>query len=83
MDEKNFADLLRASAPIVVMDPEEAAVFIADESGHPYDWELILSDRGVYRRCYALAEKRIPSDASLQQRLLDAKKSLDRKHRLL
>lgn len=80
MNEQKFVALLRASRPIDLPDPEDAAVFIADESGYPWDWRLILTDRGVYRRLYNRAEKRIPD--ALQQRLLDAKKSLDRRHRL-
>lgn len=80
MNEQKFVALLRASRPIDLPDPEDAAVFIADEAGSPWDWRLILTDRGVYRRLYNRAEKRIPD--ALQQRLLDAKKSLDRRHRL-
>lgn len=80
MNEQKFVALLRASRPIDLPDPEDAAVFIADESGHPLDWPLILANRGVYRRRYTAAERRIPP--GLQQQLLDAKKSLDRRHRL-
>lgn len=82
MDAKQFADILRAAEPTDVIDPEDAAVFIADESGHPYDWRRIVEDRGVYRRLYRAAEKRLPDEPKLQERLLDAKRSLDRKHRL-
>jgi hypothetical protein len=80
MNEQKLAALLRGAQATNLPEPEDAAVFLADESGHPYDWQLILTDRGVYRRRYKAAERRIP--VALQQQLIDAKKSLDRRHRL-
>lgn len=80
MNAQKLAALLREAQATDLPDPEDAAVFLADESGHPWDWQLILTNRGVYRRRYQAAERRIPED--LQQQLLDAKKSLDRRHRL-
>jgi hypothetical protein len=80
MNEQKFAALLRGAQATNLPDPEDAAVFIADESGHPWDWRLILTDRGVYRRRLRAAENRTPPE--LQEQLLDAKKSLDRRHRL-
>lgn len=80
MDATELARILRTAQPDSLPDPEDAAVFVADESGSPWDWRLILTDRGVYRRLYRRAEKRIPTH--LHERLADAKKALDRSHRL-
>ena len=84
MNEAKFVALLRAADPDPnsLMDPEDAAVFVADESGHPYDWRLIVTDKAVYRKRYRAAARRLTAHPELHPRLHDAKKALDRRHRL-
>lgn len=65
-----------------VIDPDEAAVFVADESRRPYDVDLILSDPSTYQRCLRAAQRLMPTTPSLLTRLDEARKSLDWLHEL-
>lgn len=82
MNEDKFIAALRAARVTNTIDPEDAAVFIADESGHPYDWRLIVDNRATYRQHLRTAERRLAAHPELHARLLDAKKALDRRHGL-
>ena len=62
------------------MTVEDAAVVLADESGHPYDWRAILESRAFCRRCYRVAARRLDSDGDGYLRLRTAYEVLEALH---
>lgn len=62
------------------MTVEDAAVVLADESGHPYDWEAIVADRKFFRLCYRVAARRLESDGDGYLRLRVAAQILEQAH---